>query len=469
MLAFAVFWGLAIYGFFHKEKYPLLFLLFGMMPFGSFAVISPALTGGLTLTAPPIILLMLIAKTFFVADGSRLFISYAFSKQQCLWLFLFWIVAIFVTLFMPRYFAGEVLVIPVRSEILAYGVPLVPTTQNFSQLIYISISIMAIFTFAHYLKSADTRESALKAVCIGGLVTVFTGILDFASQFVPLDFLLEPFRNASYSLLISAEVLSGKRIVGLMPEASAFGNVCLGFLTVIYFARIAILDDFYREKLAPILIFLLLIMLWLSTSSAAYVGIGFFGMMAVAEWFWRARKSRDNQYFKRGLTFQAWFLNIGAITFLLVLLFNPSLFDPIVQLVDSMVFQKTSSDSFEERSMWTAVSWQALIDTYGLGVGIGGTRASNGVVVLMSNVGFVGAICFYIFLIQLVFKKAQAGDATGEVLISAIKWSFLPSFIIDLLIATTPDFGVMNAFRFGLVLAIAYSVAKPQPQQSQFK
>lgn len=458
LLAIAIFWCLAAYCYTRKTSHPLLYLLFGMLPFGSFAVISPAITGGLTLTAAPIILLMLISKVFITPEGSRRFLSYAFTQNKALWLFLFWVVACFVTIVMPRLFVGDILVIPVRSDVLSHAVPLEPTTQNLSQIVYLSISIMAVFMFAHLLKTPTMQQHALKAVCIGGFVAVLTGILDFLSQFIPLDLLLDSFRNASYTLLVSVSALSSKRVVGLMPEASAYGNVCLGFLTVIYFARIGIQDTFYREKLAPALIFLLIAMLWLSTSSAAYVGLAFFGVLAVVEWLWRFQRSRQNQYFKRGLVFQAWFLNIVLIAFLLTVLFQPSLFDPIIEMVDSMVFQKTDSDSFEERSMWTAVSWQALLDSYGFGVGIGGTRASNGMVVLFSNAGFIGGFCFYLFLLQLFLKRAQPNDQHGELIISAAKWSFIPTFIIDLLVATTPDFGVMNAFRFGLILAVTFSI-----------
>lgn len=460
LLAFALFWGLAFYSFFSNEKRALLYLLFGTMSFGSFAVISPALTGGLTLTATPIILLMIIVRTFLIRDGVTTFLTVALSKQQSLLLFIFWVVATFITLFMPVFFSGEVLVIPVRSDILSYGVALEPTTQNFSQLVYISISIMAAFAFSVFLKESHMQQTALKAVCVGGCVVVVTGLLDLLSQYLPLDVLLSAFRNATYTLLTSVELQSGKRIVGLMPEASSYGGLCLGFLSFIYFTRIAIKNDFYREWLAPILIVLLALMLWLSTSSAAYVGLGFFGLLAIVEWLWRVKQSKTNPLFKLGLKTQAWIINAGVIALLVLILVNPSIFEPVIEMVDSLVFQKTSTSSYEERSMWTAVSWNAFLDTYGIGVGIGSTRASNGVVVLMSSVGLLGAVLFYGFLLQLLFKKPTANDHYSAALINAVKWSFAPSFMVDLLIATTPDFGTFNAFRFGLILAIAYPAIK---------
>lgn len=467
--AFALFWALAFYCFFNEQKHPLLYLLFGTMAFGSFAVVSPSLTGGLTFTATPIVLLMIIARTFFVKDGIATLINLASSKQYALYLFLFWLVGAFVTLFMPSFFAGNILVIPVRSEILAYGVPLAPTTQNFSQFTYITISILSVMAFSDYLRSSQLQQHVLKAVCVGGCVIVITGLLDLLSTILPLDFLLEAFRNATYTLLVSAEFSTGKRIVGLMPEASSYGAICLSFLTFIYFSRIAITCDFYREKLAPLLIVLLIVMIWLSTSSAAYVGLGFFGILAVIEWLWRSRKSQQNPLYKRGLAFQAWFINLSIITLLLLILFKPSLFDPVIEIVDRLVLQKTGTSSFEERSMWTAVSWQAFLDSYGLGVGIGSTRASNGFVVLMSSVGLLGALFYYGFLLQLFCKKATNAAPESQALMSAVKWSFVPSFMVALLIATTPDFGTFNAFRFGLILAIATAIGHNQIHNKKAK
>lgn len=460
VLAFALFWGLVFYTAFSQEKHRLLYLLFGSMSFGSFAVISPSLTGGLTLTATPIILLIIIARTFLASGGINQLLSMVLTKNYALFLFAFWVIAAFITLFMPTFFQGDILVIPVRSELLNHGVPLGPTAQNLSQLVYISISILAVLAFSVFLKEDAMKQSALKALCIGGVIAIVTGIIDFVSQYVAIDFFLNAFRNASYTLMTSAEVASGKRIVGLMPEASSYGSLCLGLLTFIYFSRIAIKNDFYRERLAPVVIVLLILMLWLSTSSAAYVGIGFFGLLALVEWGARSKKSKQDPFFKRGLSFQIWLLNLSVIALLVVILVSPSFFDPIINMIDTMVFQKTSTDSFEERSMWTAVSWQALLDTYGIGVGLGGTRASNGAVALMSNVGLLGALFYYGFLIQLCFKKALKGDHYNEALISAAKWAFLPSFIIELLVATTADFGAFNAFRFGIILAITYPITQ---------
>jgi len=106
-----------------------------------------------------------------------------------------------------------------------------------------------------------------------------------------------------------------------------------------------------------------------------------------------------------------------------------------------------------ERNFWTEVSWQALIDSWGIGVGAGGTRASNGVVALISNVGIIGAIFYFGF----VFKTfmSQANSMFGESIISAFRWSLLPSFVTWILVGVTPDFGLYVAFLYGLVYGLS--------------
>lgn len=457
--AYILFWGLILYGFLTQKKHVLLYILFGVMPFGSFAVISPKITG-VTLTVAPIVMLIFIARTFLVKDGLNQFVDISLAKNKLLLLFMFWLTAIFLTLTMPRFFQGDVMVIPMSLSSL-YAVPIEPTTQNFTQLVYISISILAVYSFAVFLQDLKMRQHAIKAICLAGFIAIVTGVLDYSSQYVKLDIVLDAFRNANYGLATEQMVFESKRINGLMPEPSAFANLCISLLATLYFFRRAIDSQVIREKIAPLLIVALIGMVWLSTSSSGLVGLALFGFLAITEWAWRARSNSKNKIAKRGLMVEIVILNILLIASLTVFLVKPQLFNPIIEMFDTMVFKKTESSSYEERSMWTTVSWQALLDSYGIGIGLGSTRASNGFVTLTSSVGFIGAMFYYSFLLQSFFRKAATSDEYGDVMMTAFRWSFVPPFVVDLLIGTTPDFGLFNAFRYGLVLAIAIA-AMPQ-------
>lgn len=455
LIPVGIFWSIALWALF-QQKQVLMYLFFASMPFGSFAAIPTELTAGLTLTPTPIVAILLIGRELGSARGFSEAVDAALKPSSLLLLFIFWIVAGVATAFMPRLYAGQVEVVPVRVSEFSSTAMLAPTIQNLSQFVYISISVMTVFVFASMFRSHPMRRHAVVALSIGATMTVVTGFLDFAAQYVPLQDVLELFRTASYALLTDVEILDSKRVVGLMPEASSFGALALAFLVALHFFRRAMPAGVLRERFAPILMGLLLILIWLSTSSAAYLGLGIFGLMAASDWIWRLVASGRNPYLRRGLAteFLIGFLALWAM--MLVVIVAPHVLNPLLEMFDVMVLQKTSSSSYEERSMWTRVSWDALLATHGLGVGMGGTRASNFAVALASNAGVIGATCYFLFASRcLLFQPAAKKELGGEALLSAIRWSYLPSFLASLTTGTTPDFGLFNAFYYGLAVAIA--------------
>lgn len=453
----AVFWGISFWAVWQR-RHVLMYLFFATMPFGSFAALPTSVTGGLTLTPAPIVALIFIVRELSGSRGVRGAVAAALKPSGLLLLFLFWLVACVVTVFSPRFFAGQIEVVPVRSVGLFSTAMLFPTLQNASQIVYTTISVLTVFVFSRLLRAPDMREHALRALCLGATVTVATGFIDFVSQSLSLQSVLEIFRTASYTLLTEDEVMGSKRVVGLMPEASSFGGLVLGFLAALYFFRRAMTAGWMRDRAVPALLAALLLLVWLSTSSSAYLGLGLFAVTLVAEWCWRLFAAGRNPYLHRGLNSEFWIGVSGLGVLLLIVLASPQIFEPIVKMVDLMVMQKSSTSSFEERSMWTQVSWNALLSTHGFGVGMGGTRASNFVVALASNAGFIGAGLYFLFVWQcLLIRRAPAGDAQGGALLSACRWSYLPAFCAILTVGTTPDFGLFNAFLYGFAVAIAHS------------
>lgn len=447
-----IFWGLALWGLFSRKPV-LIYLFFATMPFGSLAALPPPMTAGLTFTPTPIVALLIAARSLANPRGVNFVIATALMPSRGLLLFLFWLIAVFTTLFMPRVFLGQVDIIPVRGTLNA-SYPLYPTPQNISQLAYLTISIMTVVAFGRVLQNEAMRRHALLGLCLGAAIAVFTGFLDFASQYAPIAPLLEPFRTATYALLTEVEVLGAKRVIGLMPEASTFGNLCLGFLTLMVFLRHWMSGDVVDRRIFLSLLGLLVLFCWLSTSSSTYVGLVLLAGLAGAEWLWRAYGSNIRRARTRGLKLEFWLAFGGVSAVLFILLMIPSLFDPITAMFDRMVLQKTGSQSFEERNMWTAVSLQAMIDTYGIGVGVGSTRPSNAFVAVLSSVGILGTLFYYGFVVQLLARNAHPDDKEGAVVVSAVRWAFLPIFIVGFLIGTSADFGLFVAFQYGCLIAV---------------
>lgn len=453
IIPLVLFWGLALLSF-SRGPAALIYLLFASMPFGAFAVISPALTAGLTLTPSPMLALLFMVRIFTTVGGLNFLASLIMKPQRLSLLLAFWVMAGAATIFLPSLFYRQTNIIPLRA--IAGGGPslLEPTPQNISQLAYLSISVFLVFAFTYHFRDRKARQSALRALLVGATVTIATGILDYSSQSVPIAFFLEPFRTATYALLTDAELMGAKRVVGLMPEASAFGNLCIAFLSAVYFFRTALFSDSAgKAALVPVVIVALASMVWLSTSSAAIAGLIVFAAVVMAEWLWRRLASSRSLHTHKGLAVEFWTMASLCVALSLMTLVDPASWDPLFEKFDTIILSKGNSSSFEERSMWNAVSISSLLDTYGLGVGLGGTRASNAIVALVSNVGIIGALLYYGFVASVFLSQAPRLDGRDHAIAHGARWSYIAPFATAVLVGTTADFGLFNAWLYGLAIA----------------
>jgi len=441
----------------------LVYLLFASLPFGSFAVVPPAITGGLTFSPATMVSLIFSARVLLTPQSLGVVREAAYDFRRLGLLMLFWCTAVVVTLFAPRLFAGRVEVIEMRATLLVLrSVALQPTTQNITQLCYLTVSVGTTLAFASALSRPGWWKTILQAMLLGGVVTIVTGLMDMAP---PLSAVLAPFRTATYALLTDVEVMGVKRLVGLMPEASAYGALCVGFVAPLHFLGPLIQDSWLRERVRPVVVLGLVAMAALSTSSAAFVALAVFTAIAVLEWGWRllnAQTGRTADLARLGR--EAWFGLIVGCAGVLALIVNPDIARPGLEMLDQMVFQKTASSSFAERSMWTAVSWHALWQTYGVGVGLGGTRASNAFVAIASNTGVLGATFFYGFVLWHLLRPLPRALGPARSAATGARWALAPGFTVGLLVGTSANFGVMGALYFAIlamaVPALARSAAR---------
>ncbi|GLK74189.1 hypothetical protein KHC23_02075 [Ancylobacter dichloromethanicus] len=458
----AIYWAFALWGLLSKRQI-LIGLFFLTLPLGSFAVLPPGLTGGLSFVASTMTVLLILVRQFLLSrSGLDALLANALSLRRGGLLTLFWIVAVGVTLLSPRFLAGQIDVIPmaVRPGIGIEG--LRPTIQNLSQLAYLTISTFAVFAFAKMFEPPALRMVLIRGLMLAATVTIITGALDYASTYLPLAPVLAPFRTAEYALLVNVTIGDGvKRVTGLMPEASAYGGTVLFLLSYLYFLRRSVTDRRLTFQINILLAGLTLFLI-LSTSSAGYVGIGVFLMVAVLEWQSRASRIARSILSRRGVLQDVAMVFVGLAVFSLVVMWAPSAFDPVIQRLDSLVFNKTSSDSYIERTMWTRVAFEAGISSYMVGVGIGSVRGSNFAATLFGSVGLLGVLLYFGFVLQSLLRRADSRDPEAQAMSAALKWAFWPNFAVSLLIGTTPDFGAVMALTWGVLLALT---VRPRRQE----
>ena len=268
-----------------------------------------------------------------------------------------------------------------------------------------------------------------------------------------LESLLEPFRNAQYAYITEAGTSSGlRRVVGLTPEASAFGPICVNFA-----AGLALLRPLYlgprMHAMALVVAIGLLIMAVLSTSSTAYAGLVVFGLAYVMNLFRRA--TVGSPLGKGGLTNEFLVALGAAITVLIILAFRASLFDPLINLIDEFVFRKAMTSSYYERTHWNAVAWDSFFSTWGLGIGFGSTRTSSWVASILSNTGIVGSLCMLIFLVQTFVRRAASRTVWTAEALPGLKLCLLPALVMISIDAAGPDFGPWIAVLFGSITSFA--------------
>lgn len=443
-----LFWILIAAGFVMRGPLLLLYLFYAFIPFGTLVMVPGDVVGSINLLPHSFCALFLVVKLLLRPNALTGAAALAVNPQKLgiLALFLLW--SLFTAYVMPRLFMSHVDVIPIVA-VVPDPQPLAPTTANFTQSAYMSLSTAMVFVFAIAAEDSRFRQHFLRANLLGGVILIITGLLDLGTQGTDV---LAPFRNATYALLTDAEIFGSKRVVGLMPEASAYGSACVGFLSTLIFLRPSFRPHL-RQKTLWLAILGLIVMALMSKSSTAYVGLA---ILSVAYGVNVMRRLTSSERASRlGLKWELAFLASAALILFGLVVFNPSMFDPFSNMVDTLIFQKTSSESYIERSEWTRYGWEALLATHGWGVGLGSVRTSNWYVSILSNTGVIGGLLMGSFMLQCFLRRARKDDADAAEMLTGLKLSLIPSLIMGALAGTTPDFGAGGGAAYGMITALS--------------
>ena len=275
--------------------------------------------------------------------------------------------------------------------------------------------------------------------------------IDMATYAANMGYVLDVIRNAKYSMLNEATVSGVKRIVGSFTEASGYAYMTLGlfaFTSRLWFAG-------HCRPWAGLLASLSLITLLISTSTTAYGGLIFFMSVTYASNFARAFTGPVP-------TPVMGFLGIGpllvACVALGVLLHTPT-WALVQQILDTTVFNKSSTASGIERGRWNEQAIVNFLDTYGFGAGLGSTRASNFMLAVLSNVGLFGALVYGIFLLRVLWR-ARRIETFGDTVQDSARAACLALLIAALLSGGMVDLGLS----FFMFAGIACAARVPEKQ-----
>ena len=354
---------------------PVVIGLIASLAFGSTAIVTLGSLGG---SSPliytcfvAILLLSIVFRTKVPRDIGTIFARSAAA----------WIVATIVSyavvgsFILPRLFAGQTSAfVPSRLRGGVLEVPLEPVSGNITQTGYLVLGAATFLAIAILLVRNNSTEALRRGFFAWCILHATMGVIDLATKIVGAGDVLEPIRTASYVMLTQAEEAGFFRIAGAYSEASAFGGVtlaCLAF-TLTYWRRTKSLP-------ALSLATLLLVLLMLSTSSTAYVGAMLLSIPLAC--------SVGRSILVGQLTSEDLLLIVLSILCIVgvmaIYLHTPEFFEPIIHLFETTVINKPLSASGQERAYWNYKSLQSFLDTGGLGIGLGSSRASSWLIAVL--------------------------------------------------------------------------------------
>ncbi|MBM0204180.1 hypothetical protein JNW90_14480 [Micromonospora sp. STR1s_5] len=308
--------------------------------------------------------------------------------------------------FMPRLFAGLTNVFAIvrsaSSGVIAL-VPLAPVSGNLTQTVYFVGDLVCFCIFSSYLAARDRVELLGRALILCACANLVFGLLDIVTHRTGTAELLGFIRNANYAMLNEAEMAGLKRVVGSFTEASSFAATTLwlfAFCGKLWLCEV-------RPRVTGPLAAASLGAIGLATSSTGYAGLAallFVEYMIGAGHLAMGKATRNTQLF----------VLLGPIAFAALVLgmaLHTPTWSTLMELVDQTFARKLSSDSGVERSAWNQQALLNVIETWGLGVGVGSTRASSWLLAVPTSLGVLGALSYFAFTVAVLVRR---GSYTGE-------------------------------------------------------
>ena len=375
------------------------------------------------------------------------------------WLMLMTVWAVFTSFVMPRLFYGEFEVIPLGiTNSLGVIAPIVhgPVSSNLNQGVYFVGNLVAFLGVVALCRSHRMLRAAAIGVIIAIIVNIAIVVLDQMMDAAGQSHRLKFIRNAEFTQLFHAKVFGMKRITGSFSEASAYAGAAMGMMAFC----LRLWRGGVMKRVTGPLALIVLITVVLSTSTTAYVALAAY---LIVVYSFAAVGIDPALSTGHAPTRQGKFLLFGPIVVMaMVCLFaiRPELMTFLSEFFNSMVGEKITSDSGQERSSWNNYGLQTIVNTLGLGAGLGSVRTSSFLVGVPANIGILGAVLFGMFFLRL-FRPGKARLATridyeSRQIAAAARSACFAVLIAASISAGTIDLGIMFFAYAGIANAAVF-------------
>jgi hypothetical protein len=429
----------------------LVFVMLASLMSGSAAYVLTSLSGS---SVPPAAAALPFLVLRCLLPGGPSAGQWAMALRDNVWLVAFVAYGSVGAYLLPRIFAGQIYVTPLRpiptnDPFVTY--PLVFTAQNVTVSVYLLLTLAAsICTYLVIFRPGNGIKIAQTAAIVG-IVHALLGFASVAFAGTPLAAGLEFFRNGSYAQL-DQNIAGFVRMNGIAPEPS--GYAIFGFTYCVLNCELW-WRGVARAWTRPASL-LLLSALLLSTSSTSYLGLGGYALV------WIARLALNLAGFgARGLAVLLAAALLCAIAVTLFILLAPALAETIVLIANRVLFEKGDSQSGMQRLFWAMQGFEAFRASGGLGIGMGSFRSSSLFTAILGSGGIIGAICFLLHL-GSAFGPLRASTYSvtvgTEVDVGiAAAWTALLMLIPAAFTSASPDPGLSWGLMCGLALSLRRS------------
>ncbi len=428
--------------------------------FGAAAAIALPALGGATITPAVMFLPFLLARALGERGLGGCLRQVSFPDAG-FWLLLLVVWGAISAYFLPRMFAGQLQVFTIDRDAMHSGAllrlsPLYPVSGNLTQSGYALGAVCAFVAMrALFLRKGRLDDFRDAVLLLAGL-NCLAGLVNLAEFYLGLPSVLEYVRTGGYAIVESYELAGLMRLSGTFTEASGFAGFTLPLLA---FSATLWLNN-VRAGYSGTVALILLVLLLMSTSSTAYVGLTTYLFCLTVVLVWRG-VVHGKVPRMRPLIFGG---TLGLMAISIVILYDPGVVTRVAEFFEVTVFNKLQSSSGIERSSWNEQAWSNFLNTYGAGVGLGSARASSYPLVLLSNVGILGTLLFIVFLSKVFFGIRPNRALRAAAVPRAARQAVLAGLISASVAATVFDLGV--AF-YALAAAATVTPPKPEPLEEE--
>jgi hypothetical protein len=370
-------------------------------------------------------------------------------------LFLFTMIC-FVSIWVGlTFFQGKIMVISSEAGFnLNLAQPYTFQRQNLTQPFYLVLNLAIVYALAHQVArlapgqiAATLHRGVIYAILFASAVSIW----EMAGFYYGVPFFASFFHsNVGYEEA-HGQVLFGNilRVSGPFSEPSVLAYRFAGFVLYAWYVYLR------RPSTRAMGILLLCVTMMLaSTSTSAYATLGVFVLLMVKDLAVKVATGPTQIRLSMHHVGVAALLGIAALG---ALVFIQSYWYEINNVLTRMVVEKHHSGSFAQRTGAEMLALDILIQTGGIGIGLGGHRPSTLIMALLSNTGIAGFLIYSFFLFQLL-RPRQA--ACAEVDLQPYRWMTIGMLLVGMISSPAIN-SLALAMSFGMIIGAL--VAKRQP------